>query len=453
MCKGEGSQDIFSKLLAKLRITHDTTTKRGLDIVPKTYAIKNIQDISSPLIFVPDHNTARPNITMLSAERTETKTKTRTRRKSWKDKILEDAGGEDSHSSASNLCLHIIEGILFLGYIALDLMFSDPAIAGNYAFGTIVPNITNIITIENQKGLQLYFGIMTAFARGLTLCVLFLFLHRVRTCTCFSLFRHPANPVVNTKSIEMISMNTKTTKPPVKKMNKKKNSSSNNTYIPTANNVQYQPPAVRNHTAALESSMQDDFSQSMHARQRQAFGIDRDMSYRHKPTQGFELPKERTVAIGRTASATAFTGAPAPGTKNSSGSGSGDVGGFSGSGNISLPSISVSEAVAMGPSNKQSRFVQAHVVEQELERLHQEVGQMRVFFEQLAKQVEQGTGVHKSHHGEKKGKRLRDPSQLSAMTSGKSFHDYSKAKQLNSNQRGKLHTQSSLMQKKSMSLM
>ena len=310
--------------------------------------------------------------------------------------------------------------LVMLGYLAVDLIFSDAATSDS--IGTIVPNITDILSTDNQKGLQIAFGILTALARCTTLVILFSIGNRF-VCKCGykqaeeeeeqgyaprKQERKIRGDFTSQKTVEMVTMNNRTSS--IKNMAGRateQTSSPEETTV-EVESLHYQPPAIRMHTVALEVSMQEDFSHSMQMRQRQAFGIDRDMSYKHKPTEGFHLPAKRSSAAGGS------------GGRGELSVGSRRVG-------TDIPSISVAEAIALGPSNKSSRFVQAYIVEEELSHLQQQIGELKSLLQEAIK----GGGVD--------------------MKLGGNFHRYSDAKH------GKKHardeSRGSLMKKKSAGLM
>ena len=317
-------------------------------------------------------------------------------------------------------CLAItvkILGILIgLAYLTIDIIFS---IDNDLIFpGT------------EKTAFKVIFDVISAVARGLTLYILCTCVNRA-ICKCGVRNKNNMYNTHNNRGTKPMESTTKTEKSieMVGSMMSKVDDTSSNTPATAADQIKYQPPAVRIHTVALEVSMQDDFAQSMQARQRQTFGIGRDMSYKHKPKEGFELPKDRTSSV-------------------SSSSGS------SGNGMLRLPSMSVAEAVAMGPSNKHSRFVQAHVVERELERLEQEMGEMRSFFEQLARQVENNNGTGgKAYRRKKTGHNQAASAALGDMETGNNFHKYDQAKIKQQEQVEIQERSMSLVKKKSMGLM
>ena len=312
-----------------------------------------------------------------------------------------------------------------LGYLAVDLIFSDAATSDS--IGTIVPNITDILSTDNQKGLQIAFGILTALARCTTLAILFSIVNRF-VCKCGykqaeeeeeeeeqgNAPRRQETKIrgdsTSQKTVEMVTMNNRTSSIKNTAGTATEQTSSPEETTGEVESLHYQPPAIRIHTVALEVSMQEDFSHSMQMRQRQAFGIDRDMSYKQKPTEGFNLPAKRSSA--------------------------GDAGGSGGRGELSvgsrrvgtdIPSISVAEAIALGPSNKSSRFVQAYIVEEELSHLQQQIGELRSLLQEAIK----GGGVD--------------------MKLGGNFHRYSDAK--HGKKHARAESRGSLMKKKSAGLM
>jgi hypothetical protein len=381
----------------------------------------------------------------------------------------------NSNTCCRNACFKIFSIILFLCYTAADVIFSNVANNQASSIGTIVPSIVTFLSADIQKVLQILFGIISALARGLTLVVICLVINRM-LCKCGSNTTNnniynsnnsisnnnnnnsqrndisnnkngsynPSNNNSKDKSIEMVRQNPVASIPNGDLM-------LSSTGDGVGNNIQYQPPAVRIHTVALEVSMQDDFERSMQARKRQTFGIGRDISYRHKPREGFELPKDTSngayYRVRNPITGGGGSGSPQPVSKHF-------VGSPSNGGTLRLPSMSVAEAIALGQSSKDSRFVQAHVVEQELNNLQQQIGEMKNFFETLATEVQHYGTKTGSHHGSIKAA-THGTSELTAMVTGSNFRNYDQAKQekRDHEEQNKSQQNKVLLKKRSMDLM
>tara|TARA_B100000780_G_scaffold273073_1_gene236136 strand:- start:15 stop:947 length:933 start_codon:yes stop_codon:yes gene_type:complete len=304
-----------------------------------------------------------------------------------------------------------------------------------------LPNITTVFTIQQSQQFNAAISVFSALARCLTIFVL---LNVLKNLICGNTNQQNASRKkssqrfqnVSASNAKRIEMTTTKSQPKKDKQSQKlaaahaaAHASSPSAQQGSGNRstIQYQPPAVRIHTVELEVSMQDDFSHAMQVRQRQTFGIDRDNALNHKPTKGFLLPRASSPSIIARKDAI------------QSGNESNNVLAKNETPTTTMQCVNIAKATAF-PNSKTSYFVPAHVVEEEIDSLRQEIGELRSFFQQL---IENNSGP--SSNDQKKGE------VKTTMDSGENFRTYDTAK--NGRKHGRKDSSSRLVKKKSMSLM
>ena len=336
--------------------------------------------------------------------------------------------------------------LLLLAYLAFDLTFYEYESNGSTI---LLSNITTIVSKEQIQLLQFAFGIISAITRCVAIAVVLNLVHRLIT-----FFVDPAQEnkdthqhvqrfhnVAATKGIELTTMTSSQAKgrgqsariknSSVGKGGGGKSKGKGKGVVVAATGgapkIQYQPPAVRIHNVELEVSMQDDFSHAMQVRQRQTFGIDRDMAYKHKPTKGFQLPRAKrspSSALGKSRDKNASIKPLTSGAKAEHPT-------------SRLQCIHVSDAVSH-PHSKSSFFIPASVVEDELEILRQEIGELRSLVAYAANIEQNVTG------------NISSESKIN-MKTGKNFRTYDTAK--GGKKHGRHDSSSNLVKKRSASLM